>query len=93
MKKIWNNVTCDKVMGPAKLFLKPVPRCTCSPSLSSISVPAAWSHTPQGPGCPEIVARQHMLADLVSTGQSRGEGTAWPSEKNQFRDPENWLPL
>lgn len=64
-------MTCGKIMRPAKLFLRPVPRCICSPSLSSIPAPAAWSHAPQGPGCSGIVARQHMLADLVSTGQSR----------------------
>lgn len=80
-EKIWNNMTCDKIMRPAQLFLRPAPRCTCSPSLSSIPAPAAWSHAPQGPGCSEIAARQHMLADPVSTGQSRGEGAARPSAK------------
>lgn len=82
--KIWNNVTCDKIMRLAKMFFGPVPRFS---SFIQHTRPCCMDPCSQGPSCSGIAARQHMLADLVSTGHSRGEGAAWPSAKTS---PGTW---
>lgn len=92
-EKVLNNMTDDKIMRPAKLFQSSAHMYLFSFAIQHTSPCCTKPGSPGTRLLWNVGARQHMLADLVCTGQSREEGAAWPSAKKQFRDLENWLPL